>query len=258
MIQNASINEPSAAQQPFHIPPALKWSAAGFSVAACAAILMAMMVWIRVGPRVTDGMAKQIGEVLFDKALRLEKSGEKQNAILAYKSAVNERFTNADQRIEAQIRLGNLLLWEEGANAALPHLEAAAGAGEHSIWLYLPLCESYLQAGRPQDCLRYASEWRDKALQSKDTVQQADAALYLGRAQLALKRNDEALRAFLTGHQIAPGSLISYYAGQLLSEAGRYKEAAECLDPYVKNASGESAAWAKVLLERANAALAGK
>lgn len=258
MIQNASRTDPSSAQLPFGIPPALTWSAVGVSVAACAAILMVMMVWVRVGPRITDGMAKQIGEVLFDKALRLEKSGEKQNAILAYKSALGERFTNAAQRTEAQIRLGNLLLWEEGAHAALLHLEAAARAGGHSIWLYLPLCESYLQSGRPQDCLRYASEWRDKALQSKDTVQQADAALYVGRAQLALKHDDEALRAFLTGHQLAPGSLNSYYAGQLFSEAGRYKEAAECLEPYVKTASGESAAWANVLLDRANAALAGK
>ncbi len=224
--------------------------ALGTGIALWVLALVCIFLWARVGPGVTQKLDRKLGEFLLNEGLRLERAGDIYSARYLYMEALDSEFDHPQNRTEALSRLGNLVLWQDGPEKALPILTTALHAGDYTVWLFPPLCEALFQLRRLSDANVYSEIWYQKALESGDRSLQAHAKLLQGRSLLGLGFQERALDAFRVGEQIVHGGLNAYYAGTVLYDLGKHDEARSYLERYLVDGGGENAAWAKTLLQR--------
>lgn len=222
------------------------------SLTLCANVLFICFVvfYGRYGGAFVDALPNASGEELLARGLLLETNTDSAGAMALYKEALTKYFTHEAKRTETYQRLGNLLLWNEGADAALPHLETAYARDDHDIWVYEPLCQALIQLDRLEDAEAYAREWRDEAASNEDTEQMARAAFIHGTVLQKAGRNEAAFDAFSEAFALNGMTPAAYHAGVTAYDLGRMDEARKYLDIYVRRGQGDNLAWAQELLQR--------
>lgn len=209
-----------------------------------------VVLYGRYGGAFVDALPHAYGDELLAQGLLLEKSADSTRAIALYEEALTKYFSLESKRTETLQRLGNLLLWNESAAAALPHLEAAYARDDHDIWLYEPLCQALIQLDRTDDAEAYAREWREKAASTDNSEQMARAAFIQGTIMQKTGRNVAAYDAFGEAFALNDMTSAAYYAGVTAYDLGRMDEARKYLEIYARRGQGDNLAWAQELLGR--------
>lgn len=228
----------------------LGWVVLGLAGAATAALSLFLVFYGHMGGPFVGGLEHFSGDSLLDEGARLEAALQVDEAIADYRAALERPFSRAERRTDTLVRLGNLLLWNEGPAEALPYLEEARDSAGFSPRLYELLCKALLQSGRTVDALACAKEWDDEALSRGDAAQRARARFHEGRARESLGDTRAALDAFLESDTLEPGGLAAYHAGILSYELGEFERALGLLQAYSSQETGEKAAWARELCRR--------
>lgn len=219
--------------------------------AACFALFVTFVVlYASFGGRFVAGMERSIGDVLLADAVRLENTGDYDNAVQTYRLALESRFRHQQTRTETLRRLGALVGWREGYREALPYLEEAFLNGDYSIWLYEPYGNALLAAARDDEAFALVEEWLARANKEDRIDQQALARSLEGRCYLKRGEKQRALDAFLAGDALQPGGINAYQAGVLSYELGDANRALQLLDLFLRDADGPQAEHARNLRDR--------
>lgn len=214
---------------------------------AFAAFLTFVAGYARLGTPLIQTMDTNIGEVLFDQGRRFEQAGQYDNAAERYRQALAARFDAPEVRTVVLKRLGTLLWWREGAQAALPYLEEAYAQPDFPPNLYEPLCASLIDVGRLPEAMDVVNRWLSAADQPQ---RQADAKYYQGKVYAAQGKTDQALEAYVAGDALVPGGRNAYEAGLFWYKAGDFDKALPYLDRYLRGGSGNTAEYARSLRKK--------
>ncbi|MCC6490382.1 MAG: hypothetical protein IT364_23055 [Candidatus Hydrogenedentes bacterium] len=213
----------------------------GFSVFVCA--------YARTGERLLEQSVRKQGMIYLEQAERLETAGEYENAARHYRLALDAEFDAHKYRTYTLKRLGALLWWREGAEAALPYLQEAFQQPDAPITLYEPLCDSLIQLGRHDDVYEVLSRWREDARRGSDREQEALSYYYEGKAFQKTGDEAKAREAFMAGTQVLPGGRSAYELGAGFERKGDDGLALLYLEQFLETGSGERARHARTLID---------
>ena len=245
---NQAAAENTHADSASRLPPGTNMAVAGLTGLAFAAYVAFVALYSHFGTPLVQRMHATIGETLLDRGVRFEQVGEYENAAQCYREALECRFDGPKDRTFALKRLGALLWWRDGAEAALPYLEEAYAQPDFPITLFEPLCASLVDVARVDEALDVARRW--SAAAAAHPGQQASAKYYEGRVYIQRGETDRALQAFLEGNDIVPGGFNAYEAAILYYRAGDLDKALPLLEGYLRGGKGDRAKYARSLRER--------
>ncbi|MCC6696958.1 MAG: hypothetical protein IT365_15120 [Candidatus Hydrogenedentes bacterium] len=216
-------------------------AACGFCVFVCA--------YARTGERLLEQSMRKQGMIYLEQAERLETAGEYENAAQHYRLALEAEFDAHKYRTYTLKRLGALLWWREGPQAALPYLQEAFQQPDAPITLYEPLCDSLIQLGRRDEVYDVLARWREEAHAGKDREQEALSYYYEGKAFQESGDEAKAREAFMAGTQVLPGGRSAYELGVAFHREGDDDGALLHLEQFLVTASGDRARYARTLMD---------
>ncbi len=207
-------------------------------------VLVFCSLYVRHTGNFLDRLQVNVGEVLMEEGMRLEKAGALENAKERYELALESRFQGEQNRVLTVKRLGALLWMQQEYEAALPYLSSAAESPHAPVSVYQPLCDTLYRLERYDEMDPPLEAW----VAALEDTSVAPAAFYQGKLALAREDDEAALKYFLNGVNDTPGGRNAAEAGWLLYQAERYVEALEQFDAYLRSgASGARAEWIRGL-----------
>ncbi len=222
------------------------------SLAGAAFVCFVLFIYLFAfyGGGFVDKLDEQIGEIVAQEALALEKSGQAIEAIDTYRQALQMSFDNPQERFWTLRQLGNLLINEGQNEEAVVELEKCVEGNVNDSLSASMLCGTYLKMERYEDALRVARGWLAAGKSQDIKESQASALYYIGRVYELTGRTEDALKTYQEGARLSPFSHNSYHAALMLSLRGKNEEALELLDAYMPGASSWQGKSAAVLRDR--------
>lgn len=212
----------------------------GLAAAALAVFTACVYLYGGFGEDYAAGLSGRIGEVVVQRAIALEKSGQLPEAMAAYRKGLAVPFDDPQQRAWALRRLADLLLRTKRHEEAIPVLGDAIKASPDDLVPYGLLATAYRRSGKHQEELDTAVAWLgllEKVLPD-DNVTRANALFHIADAHEALGRAEEALKVYLEGVEAVPDGPNAYHAATILYKRGEYNRALELIDGYLGSATG--------------------
>lgn len=235
----------------------LGWAAFTFTFLGAAVLAGFVLIFGRFAGPLVNSLDEELGEVLMERGIRFEGSGEVENAKETYLEALERPFHGEHNRADTLKRLGTLY-WREGReDAALPYLRDASEFDPPPRSAFEPLVDSLIALNRFDEAEKTLLRWLN--LVEGNAVEVAKAKFYEGR--LAVLRGDRksAEVAFLEGVTLVPGGRNAAELGTLYFLEHRYEEALPYVNQYLETGSGQRAEYLRSvrdrILEKLNPAL---
>lgn len=223
-------------------------AAIAFTALGAAGLIAFVLVFGRFAGPLVNSLDEELGEVLMERGMRFEASGEVENAKETYLEALERPFHGEHNRADTLKRLGTLY-WREGReDAALPYLRDASEFEQPPRSVFEPLVDSLIALNRFDEAEQTLSRWL--GLVKEDGTEVAKAKFYEGR--LAILRGDRkrAEVAFLEGVRLVPGGRNAAELGTLYFLEHRYEEALPYVNQYLETGSGQRAEYLRSVRER--------
>lgn len=217
------------------------------SLIACCGFCLFVFAYARVGERLIEQSVRKQGMIYLEQAQRLEAAGEFDSAAAQYRLALDAQFDAYKYRTYTLKRLGALLWWREGPEAALPYLQEAFRQPDAPITLYEPLCDSLIQLSRHDEVYDVLARWRDAARSAGDKEQEALSHYYEGKAFQETGDETKAREAFVAGTQVQPGGRSAYELGVGYEREGDDESALLYIEQFLETGSGDRARHARSL-----------
>ena len=197
------------------------------SGAAFVGLTAAVCLFAVFGQTFAERMSTRVGDIEAARARSLYEAGLVENAIAAYRKALEMKFDDPNQRRWAMRRFGELLLNEKRAEDAVPVLKACLTAFPDDLPAHELYCRALEQTGRAGDLVDAAKAMFSVAADNRGS--QSTAKFYLGCAWEKLAKPDAALQAWTEGQALDPKGRCAYRAASLLNARGNRKEALDML-----------------------------
>ncbi|MCP4641223.1 MAG: tetratricopeptide repeat protein [bacterium] len=215
----------------FPLPKGTVAAALCLGFGAFLAFTALVLFYGHAGGNLVQGMEDRLGDIAWRQGIRFEKAGQHENAMGSYRLALEGRFQSPLDRTDALMRLGRILWFRQGPEAALPLLEEAYARPGHTPWLYEPLCSSLHGVGRYEEALQVTRRWQEATDLPPDY--RAKAWYYEGLALRDLGQADQALETFMQGAEVSPGGRCDYEVAMTLYTQKRLREALPYVERYV-------------------------
>ncbi|MFP4191465.1 MAG: tetratricopeptide repeat protein [Candidatus Hydrogenedentota bacterium] len=209
-----------------------------FTVLAFLALLGGIVAYARVAPDFLEGLDETIGENVALRARTLADAGYTEEAIAKYREALDTPFEDPRQKAWAQRRFGVLLQEQNELDEAAEILRASLETYPDDLVTHGRLTVTLRQAERFEEGAEAARDWAETAEAQNEVENEAHAWTNLGLCLQELGREDEALEAFETGHQLVPGSANSFHAAQILERRGHVGDARDHYEAYLEEGEG--------------------
>lgn len=223
------------------------------SGAAFVGLTVAVCLFALFGQTFAERMSTQVGDIEAARARSLYEAGLVENAIAAYRKALEMKFDDPNQRRWAMRRFGEMLLNEKRAEDAVPVLKACLAAFPDDLPAHELYCRALEQTGHAGDLVDAARAMSAAAADNRGS--QSTAKFYLGCAWERLAKPDAALQAWTEGQSLDPKGRCAYRAASLLNARGDRKDALDMLSGIPADMTGGEADAARALRGEIEAAL---
>ena len=209
--------------------PALR-AALAWTLAALLGLFLAALLYVLTARATVDALDEQIGEVLLERALALEKAGLLAEAERQYSAALDATFAGPQNRAFALKQLGTLLAARDRLPEALQHMRECRDSGHAPLSLYAPFVGVLRVLGEHEEAEAALAHWMQEAERAGNRLDLSRAQYVLGLIALGRGANQEAEEQFRRGNEIIPGGVNALALARLAVAREDYPEALDHLD----------------------------
>jgi len=216
----------------------LGWATCLLTLVTVGGLLAFVLVYTRLGAPFLDRLEANLGEELMRTGMRMEEVGALEEAREYYERALAGRFEGPQNRILTLKRLGALLWQDRQYEMCLPYLQEVANSAHAPTGIHELLFDALFNLRRFEEAQQVLRQWAAALDARQDTaVARADLKFQEGRLALAQGDTQTAEARFLEGVAASPGGRNASELARLYYAQGRFDDALEYIDQYLRGAA---------------------
>lgn len=195
----------------------------------------------RFGGDLVDSLDESLGEVMMERGIRAQDTGDLEAAKAAFHKALDNPFYGQQNQADTLKRLGVIYWSEQQYDSAMIYFMKVLEMDPPPISVFEPYCDSLINLNRMAEARAVQAQWLALAEKLGSNDEYANAKFFEGRIALKDDDRERAVASFLEGLQRAPGGRNASELADLLAETGAYAEALEYADAYLETGTGPRA-----------------